>query len=420
MTVVPVRGFKETEMSNRYVNKDKMKGEPRSSGIRIFLAAILPLLVLAGMIYWFATKGTKLIETPAVPVEIIDFERIVLNPEEIVAYVRNTGPYEVTIAQVTVNEALWEAHVSPSNVLPRLGKAKITLPYHWVEAEPYEVTVITSTGVKFSKGVEIAKETPTPSWKFFAVFALLGVYVGVVPIFLGFLWFPFLQRVGKRWINFFLSLTVGLLIFLGIDTLHEAFEQAANVPGVFQGVAIIGIGALVSFLLIVAIGKRKMGSTPAQQNSAYSRLVVAYMIATGIGLHNLGEGLAIGSAYSIGEVALGAFLVIGFAIHNITEGLGIVAPVAGDKRPRRIHFLWLGLIAGAPAILGTWIGGFSYSVTLATLFFGIAAGAIFQVIYEIGKLMLRDSEGGIGNLTNFAGLVLGLLIMYVTGLFVVV
>jgi zinc transporter ZupT len=150
------------------------------------------------------------------------------------------------------------------------------------------------------------------------------------------------------------------------------------------------------------------------------RLVVAYMIAAGIGLHNLGEGLAIGSAYVLGEVALGAFLVIGFAIHNITEGLGIVAPVASGKRPRKIHFLLLGLLAGVPAIFGTWIGGFTYSDVWATLFFAIGSGAIFQVVYEIIKLMAKDSEEGLGSLTNFTGLVLGLLIMYVTGLFVII
>ena len=391
-----------------------------NSKLSIFLTAIFPLLVLGLMVYWFATKGTSLVETGAVPVEKLDFERIVLSPEEIIAYVRNTGPTEITIGQVTVNEALWEASIYPSNVIPRLGTATISIPYHWVAAEPYEVTLITSTGVKFSHGVDIATLTPTPDWGYFGTFALLGVYVGVIPVFLGFLWFPFLKSISKKWMNFFLSLTAGLLIFLGVDALEEAFEVAERVPGVFQGVALIGMGALLSFLILVTIGKKTMGSRSSQADDSYMRLVVAYMIAAGIGLHNLGEGLAIGSAYVLGEVALGAFLVIGFAIHNVTEGLGIVAPVATGERPRKIHFLILGLVAGVPAIIGTWIGGFIYSDVWATLFFGIGAGAIFQVVYEIIKLMSKDSEEGLGSLTNFAGLVLGLLIMYVTGLFVVI
>jgi zinc transporter ZupT len=390
------------------------------SKLTIFLAAVFPLLILAAMVYWFATKGASLVETPAVPVEKIDFERIVLRPGEIIAYVRNTGPYEVTIAQVTVNEALWEASIHPSNVIPRLERATITIPYHWVQYEPYEVTVITSTGVKFTEGVEIATETPVPDWRYFGTFALLGVYVGIIPIYLGFLWFPFLRRISKRWMSFFLSLTAGLLIFLGVDTLHEAFEVAERVPSVFQGVALIAMGTLLSFLVLVTVGKKTIGSRASKRSDSYVRLILAYLIAVGIGLHNLGEGLAIGSAYVLGEVALGAFLVIGFAIHNITEGLGIVAPIASGSKPRKIHFLLLGLLAGAPAILGTWVGGFTYSDVLATLFFAIGAGAIFQVVYEIIKLMTRESESGLGSLINFTGLVIGLLIMYITGLFVVV
>ncbi len=412
-------------MSNDRVAEESNMLEVRRGGLfrsklTLFLTALIPIVVLAGMVYWFATKGASLIETPAVPVEKLDFERIILHPEKIIAYVRNTGPTTITIGQVTVNEALWEASVYPSNVIPRLGSATITIPYHWVEGEPYEITAITSTGIKFTGSVEIAKETPKPGWRYFGIFAMLGIYVGVIPVYLGFLWFPFLRRVSKKWMNFFLSLTAGLLIFLGADALHEAFEVAERTPGVFQGVALITIGTLLSFLFLVIVGRRTMGSQASQKGDFYVRLTLAYMIALGIGLHNLGEGLAIGSAYVLGEVALGAFLVIGFAIHNITEGFGIVAPVASGDKPRNIHFLILGLVAGAPAILGTWIGGFIYSDIWATLFFAIGAGAIFQVVYEIIKLMSRESEAGIGNLTNFAGLVLGLLIMYVTGLFVVI
>ena len=396
------------------------RGDLFRSKLTLVITALIPIAILIGMIYWFATKGASLIETPTVPVEKLDFERIILHPEEIIAYVRNTGPTEVTIAQVTVNEALWEASIHPSNIIPRLGRAIITIPFHWVEGEPYEVTAITSTGLKFTDGVEIAKETPTPGWRYFGIFAMLGVYVGVIPVYLGFLWFPFLRRVSKKWMNFFLSLTAGLLIFLGVDALHEAFEVAERTPGVFQGVALITMGTLLSFLVLVIVGKRTIGSQSTQKSDLYMRLALAYMIAAGIGLHNLGEGLAIGSAYVLGEVALGAFLVIGFAIHNITEGFGIVAPVASGEKPRNIHFLLLGLLAGVPAIFGTWIGGFIYSDIWATLFFSIGAGAIFQVVYEIIKLMNRESEAGIGNLTNFTGLVLGLLIMYITGLFVVI
>ncbi|MGH7417545.1 MAG: ZIP family metal transporter [Candidatus Rokuibacteriota bacterium] len=147
------------------------------------------------------------------------------------------------------------------------------------------------------------------------------------------------------------------------------------------------------------------------------RLLLAYLIALGIGLHNLGEGLAIGAAYAIGEIALGSFLVLGFMLHNTTEGLGIAAPVATD-RPAFAHFIWLGLLAGVPTIFGAWIGGFVYSPVFATLFLAIGAGAIFQVVYELGRLVVRQSGDELMTAMNFAGFAAGLVIMYVTGLFV--
>ena len=409
-------------MSNDYVIQKKEGAEERNTGflkskLTLLLAALLPIIVLAGMVYWFTSGGSRLIETSTVPVERLDFERIVLQRGKIVAYLRNTGPTEVTVAQVTVNEALWEASIEPSNVIPRLGRATITIPYHWVEGEPYEITVITSTGLKFTGKVEIATLTPTPSLRYFGTFALLGIYVGVIPVYLGIMWLPFLRRMSKKWLDFFLSLTAGLLVFLGIDTMEEAFEVAGRIPDVFQGIALIAIGVGVSLLGLTAVSQKTTGRN-GKGESSYDRLALAYMIALGIGLHNLGEGLAIGAAYVVGEIALGAFLVIGFAVHNITEGLAIVAPISRDKI-KNIHLLFMGFIAGFPAVVGTWIGGFTYSQVLAILFFALGAGAIFQVVYKLIRLILRETEGEFVNVTNFIGLIVGFLIMYITALFVV-
>jgi zinc transporter ZupT len=243
---------------------------------------------------------------------------------------------------------------------------------------------------------------------------MLGIYVGVVPIFVGLLWFPFLRRVGRRWLNFFLSLTGGLLVFLGVDALTEALELRDRVPGAFQGTGLVTLGVVGTILAMTVLVRRTTGRAG---EGAGSRLLLAYLIALGIGLHNLGEGLAIGAAYAIGEIALGSFLVLGFMLHNTTEGLGIAAPVATD-RPAFAHFIWLGLLAGAPTILGAWIGGFVYSPVFATLFLAIGAGAIFQVVYELGRLVVRQSGDELMTAMNFAGFVAGLIIMYVTGLFV--
>ena len=129
------------------------------------------------------------------------------------------------------------------------------------------------------------------------------------------------------------------------------------------------------------------------------------MIALGIGLHNLGEGLAIGSAFALGEAALGSFLVIGFTLHNITEGIGIAAPLlpssseadpAGQQRPqpRFLTFVGLTLLAGSPAILGAWLGGFAFSPLLASIFLGVGLGAIWQVIVEVTRLLARNARDG--------------------------
>ncbi|MBI4572713.1 MAG: metal transporter [candidate division NC10 bacterium] len=384
-----------------------------------WLLILLPVAVLVAMVVLFLAKGEVLVGKSPIPPDAllkIEFERVVFRPGEIIATVRNTGPDAVTIAQVTVNEALWQYAVSPGTSLTRMQQGLVTIPYPWEAGDPVEVKLITSNGLVFTKKVDIAAETPRPSVKALGAFALLGIYVGVVPVYLGFLWFPFLRRVRERWFHFFLSLTAGLLIFLGVDALKEALEAAGKVPGAFKGVGIILIGVSVGLLGLMAVGERTMGRARAGAPGG-ERLALAYLIAAGIGLHNLGEGLAIGAAYALGNIALGTFLIVGFTIHNTTEGLGVVAPVARDGVRLR-HLLLMGLLAGGPTVLGTWIGGFTYSAVWSVLFLALGAGAIFQVVYELIKLMVRDAREAAGTVANFVGLIVGLGIMYLTGLLV--
>jgi zinc transporter ZupT len=240
--------------------------------------------------------------------------------------------------------------------------------------------------------------------------------VGVIPVFLGLLWFPFLRRMQERWFDFFLSLTAGLLVFLGVEAVSEGFAVSGRLGGPFKGVAVMVLGVAGSFLGLLAIGRSLRGRG---RESGQVALALAYLVAVGIGLHNLGEGLAIGAAYALGEVALGAFLVLGFTIHNTTEGLAIVAPVAREKA-RLGHLILLGLVAGGPTIIGTWIGGFTYSDPWALLFLSVGAGAIFQVVYEIARF--RAAGGAVltslSRPRNLLGLLAGFLIMYATGFLV--
>ncbi len=389
-----------------------------SSRARLWLAGLLPLVLLAGLTAIFLRFGPLGVFRAAFPpLEELTVQRIRLpEPGQLEVYVVNGGPEPVTVAQLSIDEAYWPFEIEPGPTIPRLKSVVIRTAYPWVEGEPHEVTILTSTGLTFHAVVEVATQTPRPTARYLATFTLLGVYVGVIPVFLGLLWFPFLRRIERKWIHFYLSITVGLLVFLGVDALHEAIELHDQVPEAFQGIGLVILGALGAAFGLVAASRWLRGRPQARAVSPH--LWVAYMVALGIGLHNLGEGLAIGAAYSVGAISLGAFLVVGFAIHNTTEGLGIVAPLA-QERPSIWHLVALGTLAGTPTIAGTWMGGFTYQPGLAVFFLALGAGAIFQVVWELGGLIRRESELGWAAPLNAMGLVAGLVIMYSTALLVV-
>ncbi len=379
------------------------------------LSAILPPLLLGGLIWWFFHGGSELIERAVPPIEQISIRRVELKPGEFKLIIRNTGPMPVEMTLVTVDEAIWKAEFSPGRRLERLQETTLRIPFDWVPGDPYKIEIFTANGLSFEKEIPVAVETPKPSGRMLLVFAAMGLYVGILPVAFGILWLPFLRRLGKAWINFFLSFTVGLLVFLGIDALHEGLEVAGRLPGVFSGFGLLAIGFLLAFLCITAIDQTLR--TRSDEQSPNASLVLAYMIAFGIGVHNLGEGLAIGSAYASGEIALGALLLLGFTIHNTTEGLAIVSPLTRSK-VTLFHLALLGIIGGAPTILGCWLGGFSYSEIASVLFLSIGAGAVFQVVWSIGAQMMKTAESNLFNLSNAAGLMLGMIVMWTTALLV--
>ena len=379
-----------------------------------WLLALLPLLLLIALVAGFlALDPLSFFRGAFPPLEELAIQRVTFPaPGSIRLEVINGGPDPVTIAQVTVDDAYWQFTISPDNTLSRLESAVIDIPYPWVDGEPLPISLVTTTGVTFPAGVDVAVQSPTTNGRTLLAYALLGIYVGVIPVALGMLWYPFMRRVDRKWMNAILALTIGLLVFLFVDTLFEALELAALAPGVFQGVPVVFFGVLLSLGVLLAVGRRSGEQTPQR---------VAALIALGIGLHNFGEGLAIGAAFATGAAALGSFLVVGFTLHNITEGVGIVAPLTRVKRPPLHVFLLLALLAGGPAILGTWIGGLAFSPFLAAIFLSIGAGAILQVIWEVSRLLTRDARAAGGSaLTwlNFGGLAAGILIMYLTAFLV--
>jgi len=380
------------------------------------LLGLVPLLGLGVLLAFIVLNGAGVSREDAPPVEDLSVQRVALPTEfEFVLSVRNGGPQPVTLSQVVVNDAIWDFEAEPDNTIPRLGSATVTIPYSWVEGEAYEIVLITSTGTSFDAEVPVAVLTPGFSGETFWRYALIGTYVGVIPVALGLLWYPFLRRLGSAGMNFVLAMTVGLLAFLVVDTLQGAIEVAVELPGVFSGIPLVILLTLLTLLGL--LGTERLLRRGREEAT---RLGTSYRIALGIGLHNLAEGLAIGAAFALGEAALGVFLVVGFTLHNITEGVGIAAPILRE-RPRLAHFLWLALLGGGPAILGTWIGGFAFSNLLAAVFLAVGAGAILQVIYEVTQLLLKDSTRSKTpalSASNLGGLLVGVAIMYATALLV--
>lgn len=388
----------------------------KSSGGRTLVLFLAPLLLLAGVIalFWF-TDGAGLQVDPAAPIETVEFQRTVLSSGQIELHLRNTSPEAITLSAVNINDAIWPFTVSPDRTIPRLGEATVTLNYPWVEAEAYAISLFSNNAVAFDTEVGVATATATASGRTLLSFTLVGIYVGIIPVILGMLWLPVVRTLSGRTMLFVMAATVGLLLYLGVDATSEAIEQAGDLAGPFQGIGIVAIGIVGTVLLLDAIGRRQQG---VGRTESGQRMSLAAVIAVGIGLHNLGEGLAIGAAYAVGEAALGAFLVIGFIIQNITEGLGIVVPIAKDKPSLRALAL-LGLVGGAPAIAGAWIGGLVVSQPLSVLFLAIGAGAVFQVAYQIGReLVWRKDAKRPMPLTAFAGVTAGMLVLYVTGVII--
>lgn len=379
-----------------------------------WLLALIPLLLLGLVLAWIVVSGAGLRELAGPPVEHLTVQRVTL-PEAGLIRVElvNDGPQEVTIAQLMVDDAWWSFSAEPSATLPRFGSATFLIPYPWVQDETHVVSFVTRLGAVFDAEIAAAVRSPQPSARLFWRFGLVGFYVGVVPVLLGMLWYPLLRRMGSRAMRFVLALTVGLLLYLAVATWLDALEFAAALPAFWQSVPLVTFVALATLGVLLAIGSARPGG-------ARSPLQVAYFIALGIGLHNLGEGLAIGAAFVLGEAALGAFLVLGFTLHNITEGVGIVAPLV-RKPPAWQHFVWLALLAGGPALLGTWIGGFAFNPVLATLFLAVGVGAILQVVWEVGKLVVRDSRSAGEapvNWLSLGGVGAGVALMYLTAFLV--
>jgi zinc transporter, ZIP family len=401
-----------------------------------WLAGLVPLVVLGLAVGLFVALDAPGLDRIGVPEEELTVERTVLEPGEIELHLRNDGADPVRIEQAIVNDGFASFSQTDEEV-GRLAATEVNVEYPWIEGQAYEVILLTSTGGTIDHAIDVAVETPDADLGFYGLMALIGIYVGVIPVAIGMLWLPWVRTVDARWMRFLLAFTVGLLAFLGIDALLEGTELAGTGPEALGGAALVWLGAVGAYLVLSAVdgwlrgraeqraaagaagGGVEAGAPGAGSAVATRPLGVhaAFLVAIGIGLHNLGEGLAIGSAYAVGSLALGAALVVGFALHNTTEGLAIVAPVARSGAARLRTLAVLGLLAGAPAVLGAWIGASAFNPSAAALLFGVGAGAIAQVIVQILP-QVRERDGRLLTPLVSGGLMTGLLVMYATGLLV--
>ena len=375
---------------------------------------LVPLLALAGAVSVFASTGgslTDLIGKNAPAPDVFDIRRVTFDPGEIRIRVTNPQPDKLTIGSVTVDDAIVPFELDGPSTLKRLRSSTIHIRYDWVEDEPISVGVTSSTGIETREDIAAAVETPGVSPRGFLGYGLIGLLVGIIPVALGLAWLPSLRGADKRWIAGFMALTGGLLAFLGVEALSEALDLQAALPGPLGGPGLVLLGVALSYLGMTYVSHRMSGS-----GGAVGGVALATLVALGIGLHNLGEGLAIGSSFALGELTLGTFLIIGFMIHNITEGLGIAAPIAQRGRASVARLATLALVAGGPAIVGAWIGGFLTSDFLGVLFFAAAAGAALEVVVEVGRYVARNAPGGLSSAHVLGGFIAGITVMYVTGL----
>ncbi len=384
--------------------------------VPVALLAAGAVAALAVALIALALLGNRTLpERTGPPVEVLAVDRTVLTPGSIELTVRNVGTDPVQVAQVFVNDAFidFSGGIEP---IDRLSADTLRLEYPWQDGQPYQVSIITSTGLVIEHTIDAAATTPTVDGEFLISMALLGIYVGVVPVTLGMLFLPLLRRGGRVVTQTLLGLTVGLLVFLAADASIEGFELAAESGAAFGGGLLVVLGAGLAFLSLAAVDRVLENRRAPSDDDNRSGMRLAVMIAVGIGLHNLGEGLAIGSAYAVGELALGAALVVGFALHNTTEGLAVVTPLV-SRRTSVLALLGLGVLAGAPAILGAILGAAVDNPALSALLLGVGVGAIINVVVQIVPSM-RDAEGTSLNPPAIGGLAAGLLIMYATGLLV--
>ena len=392
-----------------------MELDNNSSKGKVIASGVIPFVFVIIMMAYIFGPGADLLDL-GIPLPEITIEKVDFVDSEIQATVRNTGPIPVEVVMADVNDRIHPAAVEPDGFLERYETTLVRIPFEWNEAEPYIIGITIDDGTRFEKEIEAAAPALQPTLDLAIFFAIIGTYVGIIPVMIGLLWLPFIKKISKSKYHFFLALTAGLLLFLAFDSIEEAIEVSnENLASSFNGALLVATVVVLSFLGLYYSGEKLVQR--ANKSKLAKPVAIALMISIGIGLHNFGEGLAIGAAVGMGSIAFSTFLIVGFALHNTTEGIAIAAPMSRGKLMIG-KLVAMGMIAGAPAIFGAWMGGFVYSPFTSVIFLAIGAGAIFQVILVLMKWLREEGDKNLSSASVASGFAVGMLVMYLTSILV--
>jgi zinc transporter ZupT len=384
---------------------------------KMIIGGVIPFVFLILLIAYIFGPGSDLLDF-GVPLPEIIIEKVDFLDSEIQVTVRNTGPIPVEIVMADINDRIQPAAVEPDRFLERYEAALVRIPFEWNVAQPYIIGLTVDDGTRFEKEIEAAAPALEPSLELVGFFAIIGTYVGIIPVIIGLLWLPFIKKISKNKYHFFLALTAGLLLFLGIGSTVEALEiSEENLADIFNGALLVATVVVLSFLGLYYVGEKLVKRAEIGSSKLSKPLAVALMISISIGLHNFGEGLAIGAAVGLGSIAFSKFLIVGFTLQNTSEGIAIAAPLA-KGRPSIGRLVSLVLIAGVPTIFGAWIGGFLYSPFSTVVFLSIGVGAVFQVMITILKWIREEGDKQFSSAAVASGFAVGMLIMYLTSILV--
>ena len=319
-------------------------------GRKLWLYGLLPLgalVLFVAVVLQFDSLRTRQDSPP--PIEDLTIERVQITDHGFIAKIRADSAQPMVIAQVMVDGAYWVFSQEPIGPLGRIETALIKIDFPWVADEVHHLRFLTESGATFDHTIDIARKSPDLSWSLIGDYGLVAVLVGLVPVAFGMLFFPAIKTVGSEGLEFVIALTIGLLGYLFIDLVLEGLELSKSSSSIFGGAVLVLIPMVLTFVALEALSQE-----PKKQKDGVQ---IAILIAFGIGLHNFGEGLAIGASLSANKITMGATLVVGFALHNITEGIGIISPLVRERVNLKL-FLMLVILAGLPTVPGIWIGAF--------------------------------------------------------------